>query len=294
MENKCVQDIYLLIKSCIIAFFVVFLHSKIFYNERFDNYIMGKRVFLDITFCLLLTGIFCPIYAETELDVSSVIKSVEEFVSAKEGASAGDSLAGSFDTLPESFLRLLEIHSRELEREIGAREKAEAHERAMVRWLYALSIIIIIILAFMVYAWMSRREIARKNRALAWMINTQLEAAKGRKYGKKGEYESLCKLVIDGKLYKDVTLDRESVAAQLGIGRHALNQLLNDKAGGMSFPQWINAIRIDQACKIMHDSKELTVNEIADAVGLTPDNFRRLFKQRYGMSPSEYKQVEEK
>ena len=54
MVNKCVHDIYLLIKSCIIAFFVVFLHSKIFYNERFDNYILWGNAFF-----LILLFVYC-------------------------------------------------------------------------------------------------------------------------------------------------------------------------------------------------------------------------------------------
>lgn len=46
------------------------------------------------------------------------------------------------------------------------------------------------------------------------------------------------------RLYADIDLMREDITRRFGIGRHRLNDLLSAYADGMSFPQYINAIRI--------------------------------------------------
>ena len=40
---------------------------------------------------------------------------------------------------------------------------------------------------------------------------------------------------------------REDIMKRFGIGRHRLNDLLSAYADGVSFPQYINAIRMEEA-----------------------------------------------
>ena len=67
----------------------------------------------------------------------------------------------------------------------------------------------------------------------------------------KAEYQRLFDAVINERLYVNQHLDRDSFAA--------------------------------------HMEKRKTINEVAWAVGLTPDNLRRLFRQQIGITPTEYK-----
>ena len=60
------------------------------------------------------------------------------------------------------------------------------------------------------------------------------------------EFLRLDALVHQKEFYRDPKLDRTTICSQLGIGRHALNQLLNDYAGGMSVPAYINKVRLDE------------------------------------------------
>lgn len=75
-----------------------------------------------------------------------------------------------------------------------------------------------------------------------------------------------------------------------GIERHSLNQLLNDHAGGLSLPAYLNSVRLDAAYDLLHNQPDESIADIAAAVGFTPQNLRLQFKKRYGLTPAEYRQ----
>ena len=66
--------------------------------------------------------------------------------------------------------------------------------------------------------------------------------------------------------------------------------MLTHYSGGLSFPQYINAIRLEESLRMLHNEPNLTIAAIAKAVGFSSSNFREQFKQKYGMTPQEYRQ----
>ncbi len=105
----------------------------------------------------------------------------------------------------------------------------------------------------------------------------------------KAEYLRLLDAVMNECLYTNQHLDRDTFAARMSLSRHNLNKVLRENTNGLSFPQWLNGIRIEKACELLKREKRKTINEVAWAVGLTPDNLRRLFHHRFGITPTEYK-----
>ena len=106
----------------------------------------------------------------------------------------------------------------------------------------------------------------------------------------KDLFESIDTTIRQEQLYADVDLMREDVMKRFRIGRHHLNDLLNTHAEGMSFPQYINSIRMEVAYKLISKNPKLAVADIARKVGLTAPNFRELFKRKYGVTPTEFKE----
>jgi len=74
------------------------------------------------------------------------------------------------------------------------------------------------------------------------------------------------------------------------ISRRSLNGLLSAYAGGQSFTAYINGLRLEDALRLLQEKPELSLRDIAEAVGFTPANFREQFKRQYGMTPTEYRQ----
>lgn len=91
----------------------------------------------------------------------------------------------------------------------------------------------------------------------------------------KDLFKSIDTTIRDEQLYAAVNLMREDVMKRFGIGRHHLNALLNEFADGMSFPQYINSIRIEVAFKLITNHPEMPINEIARKVGFTPPQLPR-------------------
>ena len=103
-------------------------------------------------------------------------------------------------------------------------------------------------------------------------------------------FDKIDKVIRQERLYANVDLNREDVMTRFGISRHRLNFLMTKYAGGMSFPQYINALRIEEANELITHHPEMSITEIAAEVGFTPSNLREQFKRQYGVTPREYRQ----
>lgn len=90
--------------------------------------------------------------------------------------------------------------------------------------------------------------------------------------------------------FADPELSPERLAAELGISKRYLQQLL--AGSGTSFVQELTATRLDRASDMLSDprAKALTVGEIAFRCGfLDPGYFARAFRKRFGRTPSEWR-----
>ena len=102
-------------------------------------------------------------------------------------------------------------------------------------------------------------------------------------------FERIDSVIRSERLYANVDLMREDVMRRFGISRHHLNDLLNQHAGGLSFPQYINDIRVKEAYELISHHPEMSIAEIAFEVGFTAPNLRDQFKRHYGMTPMKYR-----
>ena len=102
-------------------------------------------------------------------------------------------------------------------------------------------------------------------------------------------FKTIDTIIRKERRYAQVNLLREDITARFGIGRHHLNNQLNAFADGMSFPQYINSIRMEVAYDLLTNHPEMTITSIAREVGFTVPNLREQFKRCYGVSPAEYR-----
>ena len=57
----------------------------------------------------------------------------------------------------------------------------------------------------------------------------------------------------------------------------------------VSFTAYVNNLRIDEAKKLLRNSSCRYIKQVAYRVGLNPNYFSALFKQKVGVTPSEYR-----
>ena len=85
-------------------------------------------------------------------------------------------------------------------------------------------------------------------------------------------------------------INRQDIASAVNVNSDYLSRLFN-KQVGVSIPEYITAIRMERAKQLM--SIDLTVGEIASEVGVNNFSyFSKIFKMHTGMSPTEYKKIE--
>lgn len=102
-------------------------------------------------------------------------------------------------------------------------------------------------------------------------------------------FKTIDNIIRKEHLYAQVNLMREDIMKRFAIGRHHLNDQLNAFADGMSFPQYINSIRMEVAYDLLTNHPEMTITDVAREVGFTAPNLRLQFKRCYGVTPAEYR-----
>ena len=82
-------------------------------------------------------------------------------------------------------------------------------------------------------------------------------------------FKTIDTIIREERLYSQVNLLREDIMKRFNIGRHNLNDQLNSFADGMSFPQYINSIRMEVAYDLLTNHPEMTIADVAREVGFT-------------------------
>ena len=146
--------------------------------------------------------------------------------------------------------------------------------------------------AFALYSFRQKHIMSAKNRVLVRMINEKMTQPKELKVelGADAElFKAIDTAIRSERLYAYGSLQRQTVCDRFGISRHVLNAVLAEYAEGLSFPQYINNIRLDEALRMLRGEPEKTIATIAAEVGFTPANLREQFKRCYGVTPVEYR-----
>lgn len=88
--------------------------------------------------------------------------------------------------------------------------------------------------------------------------------------------------------YMNNQLSRDSIADKFEISDSTYISKMFKKFMNENFYSYLERIRIDKACELL--SRNIPVKDVAEQVGYLSDiSFRRAFKKRLGVSPSEYK-----
>ena len=181
-------------------------------------------------------------------------------------------------------------HAQEQQLEIQEKQ-AEAQRSHIIS--LAITAIAILAIVFAIYFFHQKRIITAKNRALVKMINekdTNSSPAPTVSPAEQSLFDEINSAIRNEQLYKNLNLQRQDICERFDINRHTLNDLMAQYANGLSFPQYINAIRLEEALHLLRETPDQTIAVIAKAVGFTPSNLREQFKQKYDMTPQEYRQ----
>lgn len=91
------------------------------------------------------------------------------------------------------------------------------------------------------------------------------------------------------RVYQQLDLKLEDVAAMLMITPHQLSEFINDYMG-MNFTSFINQYRVEEAKMLLVDNPDQSTLSIGFQVGFgSKQSFNTIFKQQTGLTPSGYR-----
>src|SRR5204862_256995 len=100
--------------------------------------------------------------------------------------------------------------------------------------------------------------------------------------------QKLILLMEEKKLYADTLVSLSKVAKNIGEPAYMVSQVINERMG-YSFYDWIAKYRVEEAQRLLSDSKTAcyTIEQIAEEVGYNSKSaFNKAFKKFSGKTPS--------
>lgn len=104
-------------------------------------------------------------------------------------------------------------------------------------------------------------------------------------------YEELNRIVVDHKLYLNPELSRDDLIRIIHIDKNRFAQILQQNSG-YKLSDYLNNLRIGHSVLLLKSQPDYTINAIAADSGFANmSTFYSTFKQKVGMTPSEYKSL---
>lgn len=181
-------------------------------------------------------------------------------------------------------------HAQEQQLEI--QEKQAEAERSHIISI-AVAALAVLAIAFAIYFFRQKRIVSEKNHALVRMINSmQPKSIDSRTVNNADSelFEHIDTAIRSEHLYANIGLQRQDICDHFNISRHTLNDLLAEFTDGLSFPQYVNNLRLEETLRLLRDEPDKTISAIATEVGFSSANLREQFKRKYGITPVEYRQ----
>ena len=181
-------------------------------------------------------------------------------------------------------------HAQEQQLEI--QEKQAEAERSHIISI-AVAALAVLAIAFAIYFFRQKRIVSEKNHALVRMINSmQPKSIDSRTVNNADSelFEHIDTAIRSERLYANIGLQRQDICDHFNNSRHTLNDLLAEFTDGLSFPQYVNTIRLEETLRLLRDEPDKTISAIATEVGFSSANLREQFKRKYGITPVEYRQ----
>ncbi len=105
-------------------------------------------------------------------------------------------------------------------------------------------------------------------------------------------FERIQHLAQEEEIWRDPDITRERYAELAGCNRTYFSEVIKAKTG-MSYSQFMNSCRIQEAIRILSDtSDDTSLKDISESLGfLSIQNFYNAFKRATGMSPDRYRRT---
>jgi len=187
------------------------------------------------------------------------------------------------------------------EAEMALKEK-EASERIHLIIIIALVTIVVLGALALWRIMMDRRRLNERNHDLYATIQQMLEKQNEAEQaleetpetalsGNQQLYQRIVRLMKEQKPYTDSNMNRDSMAQLLGTNYNLLADAIRECANGQSIGDFIEDWRLRHAAQLLAETDH-SIGLIIEMSGfVTRSHFNTLFRERFKMTPSEYRKA---
>ena len=100
-------------------------------------------------------------------------------------------------------------------------------------------------------------------------------------------------VIIRERLYLSTQFDRQAAIDYFHLSKERIGAAFSQGSEFPTIADFINHCRLEYAKELLTVSPEMTIDDIASAAGFgTRRTFSRLFKERYSITPTEYRSLQ--
>lgn len=203
---------------------------------------------------------------------------------------------------------------RELRGEIVGHKIKIRFQRTVILFAF---ILVALLSALVAFAMMSNKAAKRKNLVMAKLIEEyrnvkdsvertvpagKTEASPVEETGgdavaseslteaDRADYVAMRDLVRSERLFLDQNLTRDKVALLSGMGRNRLAKVIREYSG-TNFSGFVNLMRLEHSLALLEKNGSTVESVALDSGFGNVRTYQRLFKERFGMTPTEYREA---
>lgn len=172
----------------------------------------------------------------------------------------------------------------------------QEHKRADRFRLFAFSSVILLLIILLAIALLHAAREKKRNRLLVERLKeldrvtkTACQIGKDEDIEEMTPIDRLDQYMFTERPYTNPALSRKELAEFMGLTQDAIGQLIKSEKG-TSVRTYINSFRLEEARKILGSNSNEGIAEMAVRLGFgTSRTLQRAFKERYDMSPTQYR-----
>lgn len=104
----------------------------------------------------------------------------------------------------------------------------------------------------------------------------------------------LCALIENEKLYLNPLFDRQTLIDRTGLSKERIGAAFSHGGEHARLTTIVRELRLNYAVHLMNEHPEMSLEQVCLASGFSnATSFRRSFKEKYGISPSEFRETKE-
>ena len=193
---------------------------------------------------------------------------------------------------------------RALEQKMAAdRERMEMEAQAQRNLYFAVIVCILLAVALAALAWYfwQMRIVKQKNRYLVQYIEKTLpqplpvrervgESLEHLPEEDSALFAQIHDTIIRESLYLSPNCDRQMLTDRFGLSKERLGSLFVQYSDAKNVAGFINGLRLVHAAQLLTTQPDMDIREVATASGFgSHQYFSTCFKQRFGLSPTDYR-----